>query len=582
MTAPSDLDIPPPAVRIQSERASNQTLTTLTAMTPAAVAFCLFLYQVVKFCKDSKFFVDDPFISMRFAANLVRYGELSFNPGIRVEGYSNLLHVLVHAATFQLLGRVPDAATGINGVVAIVFLAALSQLLVLYGLTRSAKRNTTESTAWYYAWVLTMASLPFAFWAAAGLETPIEGLLYVATTLVAVRSKHLTGWPIAVLAMLLLGVTLLRFEGVLVATAVASAIAWHSWNEQSRKAAPWMVLAVVLPGTGYHLFRLWYFGALLPNTYIAKATGGSQFGRLNAGVHYCGNWLALLGAGIAVVAVLVAYLARNERTLESGEPEQPVLTLSVLIAATFVVSKLVLVTFGGGDWMPGFRMLVPITPFAVFLVCKLLLSSSNQAAHVRPQGLAAACFALAIPLVVRGVPFNGNGNESSDTKGLKDIPGSYVEVGRLLKAHFHGQEEVAIGEAGLIPFEAMDVRFLDMFGLVDADIAHQPGGMHQRVHQVHLVERQPIAVVFAHLTTQPPFGPYQYGPELLQSQLFHANYRRVRLDRSLEAFGWALYVKRNVEVGARNLEWSATDSFLASLGQSGAYVDTVPNSTSPN
>lgn len=541
---------------------SKGPLKPLVAVLPVVTAIALFVYQVLKFCKDSRFFVDDPFISMRFAANLLRYGELSFNPGVRVEGYSNLLHVLIHAATFKILGKIPDAATGINGVVAIVFLSALGQLLGLYVLGARKAQSQAASTAWYYAWIVTMSGLPFAFWAAAGLETPIEGLLYVLVACVAVRVTRLSPSNIALLGVLLFGVTLVRFEGVLVATAVACVIALSAWRGQDLLRKVSLLFAVAIPGLVYHSFRLLYFRRLLPNTYIAKATGGSVLGRLNAGMHYCGNWMALIGAGLAVVAILIAVIALHRQKTGPAEPESQVVALDVPVSATLVVVKLLLVSFGGGDWMPGFRMLVPITPFALYLVFKLLLSATHEAARVRPYGAIAVGFALAIPFVVRGVPFNGNNTEMSDTAGLKNIPSSYSEMGLMLKAHFRGREEVAIGEAGLIPYEAIDVRFLDMFGLVDEDMARQPGGMHQRVHCAHLMDRNPVAVVFAHLTTEPPYGPYQYGPELLTSGQFHANYRRVTMNDALSAVGWALYVKRTEDIAARGLSWAPTDPFL--------------------
>src|SRR5207244_12236047 len=40
---------------------------------------------------------DDAYISYRYAQNLARGNGLVFNPGERVEGYSNLLHVLLLA-----------------------------------------------------------------------------------------------------------------------------------------------------------------------------------------------------------------------------------------------------------------------------------------------------------------------------------------------------------------------------------------------------------------------------------------------------------------------------------------------------
>jgi hypothetical protein len=118
---------------------------------------------------------------------------------------------------------------------------------------------------------------------------------------------------------------------------------------------------------------------------------------------------------------------------------------------------------------------------------------------------------------------------------------------------------VAVGEAGLVPFEARHVRFMDLFGLVDRDMARQPGGMHRRVHVEHFLERAPAAVVFANLDFQPPYGPYQYGRELLPSEAFHRSYRRVDLGSEMATLGWALYLRRDADPAARGLAWAASD-----------------------
>src|SRR5687768_6252470 len=51
---------------------------------------------------------DDAYISYRYAANLVAGHGLVFNPGERVEGYSNFLYVMLVAPGIALFGR--DAA----------------------------------------------------------------------------------------------------------------------------------------------------------------------------------------------------------------------------------------------------------------------------------------------------------------------------------------------------------------------------------------------------------------------------------------------------------------------------------------
>jgi hypothetical protein len=534
---------------------------TLEAVVPFGT-FLLFLLNARRFCSRAVYFIDDPFISMRFAANLLEHGELSFNPGDRVEGYSNLLHVLLHALTFKLRGGVPDAASGIDDAVVVVFAASVLEVLVLGWLARRRPGAELETSAWYYAWVLTMASWPFAFWAIAGLETPIEGLLYASILLATtslVRGPRVA-WPLTVIATLLLGTTLLRFEGVIVALAVGAGIALHLVRTHRARVAAIFFAPVLALSAAYHLWRLAYFGQLLPNTFVAKATGGSLSAQLVGGASYCGAWFLLIGGGVAMAALaLVATKARRSlRDVALAVADDPVL----FVASTIVGTKVALVVWGGGDWMPGWRMLVPITPVALFLMAQALLSFAGEASKLRVSGLPAVALACALVLCGRGGDdhFSSNDGIPNEAGLFKKIPRANLAMAHALERGFGGSaDEVAVGEAGLVPFEARHVRFMDLFGLVDRDMARQPGGMHRRVHVEHVLERAPAAVVFANLDFQPPFGPYQYGRELLPSEAFHRSYRRVDLGGEMATLGWALYLRRDVDPAARGLAWAPSD-----------------------
>ena len=60
-----------------------------------------------------RFFYDDAFITFRYAANLAHGHGLVFNPGERVEGYSNFLWtVLLGIGCWQLRGITPGTSTG--------------------------------------------------------------------------------------------------------------------------------------------------------------------------------------------------------------------------------------------------------------------------------------------------------------------------------------------------------------------------------------------------------------------------------------------------------------------------------------
>ncbi len=66
------------------------------------VLFCLpWLVFLVWFAAEAWFLTDDAFISFRYVRNLIEGHGLVFNPGERVEGYTNFLWVLELAA----LGR---------------------------------------------------------------------------------------------------------------------------------------------------------------------------------------------------------------------------------------------------------------------------------------------------------------------------------------------------------------------------------------------------------------------------------------------------------------------------------------------
>jgi hypothetical protein len=547
-------------------------------------ALVAFLYTSSRFCAKATYFLDDPYISMRYAANLAEHGELSFNPGERVEGYSNFLHVLLEAAVFRTSG-IPNAVVAEDEGTYLVFAAAVLQLVVLGKLARRAAGHEAESAAWYYAWILTAASWPFAFWATAGLETPIEGLLYAgivaATTAMGRGARARTAWVLV--AGLLVGVTLLRFEGVLVAFAATGAIGWHLWTTGRRREAGSLAAAVVVPSGAYHLWRLVYFGHLLPNTFVAKATGGSAWHRLASGASYGGQWLAFTCGAVGMVALGIGATLSRERLRFSlaKVAEDPV----ALVAAAIVVAKVLLVVWGGGDWMPGWRMLVPVSPLALFLVFRALFAALDLRVDLRANGLPALALGLALLLCSRpSEAYFADHNGIPDETGLlKKVPRGYVSMGDTLERVFKpaslrepgsdnplassrgmfggGAGEVAIGEAGLIPFEARHVRFMDLMGLVDEDMARQPGAMHEKVHASHVVERAPVAVVFAHLNFRPPYGPYQYGAELLGSAAFHAAYRRVELDDDITLLGWALYVRRDIDAPGLGLVWSRSDPF---------------------
>ena len=106
---------------------------------------------------------DDAMISMRYARNLAEGHGLVFNPGERVEGYTNFLWVLLAAVAIKL-GLDPLLTTRIVGVAC--------ALAVMFFCTRFVARSTSSSPILILLVPLLLAAnSAFALWSQAGLET---------------------------------------------------------------------------------------------------------------------------------------------------------------------------------------------------------------------------------------------------------------------------------------------------------------------------------------------------------------------------------------------------------------------------
>ena len=115
----------------------------------------------------SWFLTDDAFISFRYVRNLLEGHGLVFNPGERVEGYSNFLWVLELAAIWRALGVAPeDAAPWLS----VAFTAGTIGALAWWVYRLPSLRN--RGLVGWMALGLVCSSATFAVWTSGGgLET---------------------------------------------------------------------------------------------------------------------------------------------------------------------------------------------------------------------------------------------------------------------------------------------------------------------------------------------------------------------------------------------------------------------------
>ncbi|MEK9149668.1 MAG: hypothetical protein AAB267_06450, partial [Candidatus Desantisbacteria bacterium] len=140
---------------------STKTKWTFLAILVILVAHSIFL--------SSSFYynaVDDAYISFRYAKNLVDGNGIVYNPGERVEGYTNFLWVII-MALFMRLGISDIAFLSIWLGITI----SVGTIVILYKLSTLITRESDFFKI--SAPLFLVVDSSFVFWTVSGLETQL-------------------------------------------------------------------------------------------------------------------------------------------------------------------------------------------------------------------------------------------------------------------------------------------------------------------------------------------------------------------------------------------------------------------------
>jgi len=434
--------------------------------------------------------VDDAYISFRYARNLALGHGLVFNPGERVEGYSNFSWVMI-AAVFLRAGIDPTLAMPLVGAS-----AALAAIAITARGARglAAVEGRTHALSGAPAAAIVALAPTLAYYAGNGLETALVVMLYALAGDSVVRRR-----PVA-FALAAAAACLTRPEAGLLAFVGFLVFAL----ERPRRHA----LVVAAVGCGlvvpYLLWRASYYGSFLPNTLAAKPPslklGGLYVLRALPGM------LGLLGAALS------GSQARGRRAL-----------LALWGAhALGVVAE-------GGDWMPGERLLVPGLPWIAMAADGPLLALVR-----RPRRLADAWRPVLLAMALAYLPLSFRGLRSLAARNEYYAYWATVRGGTAHVLWNAGVRTVATVDIGLLGYVEPDLRVIDLAGLTDRVIASATGGNCDKIIPVaYLAERSPDAVlILAHDTPEAvaggvAIGAYHYGSDrsLAESPWFRAHYR---------------------------------------------------------
>ena len=407
----------------------------------AAWGYLAWLSNVVAF--------DDAFISFRYAHNLVAGHGLVFNPGERVEGYTNFLWTLMAAAGIGL-GWDPMTVTRALGVAAYLTAIALGVMAV------GARIGRAREFAALALCGLLVLPPTFPAFAGTGLETSFVGLLVLLTGLGQLlwdRDRAATRW-LAGLAPLLAALPRLDAVIALAASALVMVVAERrSWAGLWRRLLPALLPTAV--GVGLHLgWRLHYYGEFLPNTYYAKAADLVSFG---LGVEYLFGFVWSCPASLVLLG-LTWFAARK-----AGDGRVRAFASYVGIAClaqTLFLAKV------GGDFME-YRLCWEYWPLLVVGGTLGAVELLRRWWLMPALGIAATLALGRVPVVIE------QQHHMQSVREMDNIGQRTRRVGTVLAAVLPADSTIATTAAGMAYF-APGLRVVDQLGLNDYTVARMP------------------------------------------------------------------------------------------------------------
>jgi len=400
---------------------------------------------------------DDPFITYRYAENILAGRGFGYNPGTRVLSTTTPLYALLLVLPGAAGVPIPLASNLIGCVSIAAGALALLRLGRLWG---------TPVAGWLMLVLYPLNSLLLS-------SLGGEGSLYVASIVWAFVACTTRRYLVA--ALLLAVATLTRADGLLAAGAAAlfvlsrqlpgehdAGLAWRRRGIAALRGLPWPALALFAAVLAvWAVFAIWYFGSPIPATLAAKQQQGQMAASRSFLRGLYGQALSLTDQPL-LKAQLVFVLVGVVAALRRFRGWLLLLGWSVLYTASYAVLGV-----SGYFWY-----YVPLVPGFVALVALGIDQASRAVASLgRPAPklavglslLIAGALALTYAAKLPAVRSNGEARTAI-----------YQRAGAWLRDHTPAGASVGTLEVGIIGYYA-ERAMVDFAGLLQPDVARVLG-----------------------------------------------------------------------------------------------------------
>lgn len=414
---------------------------------------------------------DDAYITFRTVDNFVNGHGLTWNVAERVQAYTHPLWMLLISAAYAATREVFFTSLAISiglSVISVVLVARLAD-----------ERSPLPALA---VGVLAL-SKGFIDYATSGLENPLTHLLLAAFLLIYVRREWTPGWILRLSLCTALGMVN-RVDTVLL---FGPALAWAWIETRGWRALGYAALGFA-PLIAWELFSLVTYGALVPNTALAKLNTGliPQTTLIHHGLTYLYNSLRVDPITLLTISVgvLLPISTRDWRKLS--------LTAGIVLYLAYIVRV-------GGDFMSGRFLTAPL-----LLATALIVSAPWSRLSPRPRRVQAALLVvlalvgLSSPYTPLRAPGGRRADQDADVwvlgRTIKDERANYYPTAGLLPAlrsqgdfpdhdwavlgraaREKGPHVVVKGSVGFYGyFAGPEVTIVDILGLGDPLLARLP------------------------------------------------------------------------------------------------------------
>lgn len=443
-----------------------------------------------KLAYELRWFGDDCFITLRYIDNWFAGKGLVYNEGERVEGYTHFLWMLL-VSLFKLFGaNTLQAALQLG-------LVCYALTLIVTALTSLRLQSQATRLVLPFGLLVLVTHHHFNAFATSGLETMMFTLWLVLTLFTLFFSKLKPTIRLILSGLWLVCLMLTRPDGALIFIVLNLLLLLYYLLKSATIRSIFVDgllfnLPVLLLFIPFLLWRLSYYGSLVPNTYYAKAGYFNQWDKgfvfLSQYFHvYGSSWLWAPAALVLLVVLLgrQSSLSGIRQAIVDNKALQYGGTLTVILTV-YVVGFVWKV---GGDFMFS-RFMIPMVP-VMYGLAEVAVVAYWQKQRSSTWKLPTTMALLSVLYIVwhqsdektrldfttqrngDQVIYKINDNIVDERLFYKDLLPRVTYWGKYLAPYFEGLPAVVLNSGQCaFTYHGRFATVIEKFGLTDSAIAH--------------------------------------------------------------------------------------------------------------